>query len=418
MRWRQVLTNAARVRQHLSDRLSRLVAVSLAALVSCVHTYGQCQYEVTSIGPPPCGIFGPPPANGQGLNNVGELVGYLRDCPDPDDVAFLWSPDGGIVELPMPNETPSSQALDVNDQGLAVGWFGVPQFGFLHDGNTAVILDGLPDLYTSEALAINEVGQIVGAWGTFGDFPRAFVWHEGVMTDLTPLFDEPNATALDINVHGDITGSVGDLSFDDRAFVLQDGTVTMLPMVQDWFTSQGRAINNAGMVAMSGKRTLPGTGEVAWRIALWDGGEPTDLGSLPGRFSCCANDIDELGRMVGYCHHPVLGFSAFLWQQDVFYDLNDFIGTSEIHISIAHAINDIGQIAGQGVQGGDGVAVLLTPIYPTGDLDGDCAVGIVDFLNLLAGWGRCADNSECAADLNGDGFVDIDDFTLLLKNWG
>ena len=63
------------------------------------------------------------------------------------------------------------------------------------------------------------------------------------------------------------------------------------------------------------------------------------------------------------------------------------------------------------------LVLQLTPI--TGDLDGDGAVGIVDFLALLAAWGDCpAPPAACPADLDGDGSVGILDFLLLLGNWG
>ncbi len=53
-----------------------------------------------------------------------------------------------------------------------------------------------------------------------------------------------------------------------------------------------------------------------------------------------------------------------------------------------------------------------------GDLDGDCIVGIQDFLGLLAAWGSCpSPPTECPADLDGDGSVGILDFLLLLANW-
>jgi hypothetical protein len=52
-----------------------------------------------------------------------------------------------------------------------------------------------------------------------------------------------------------------------------------------------------------------------------------------------------------------------------------------------------------------------------GDIDGDGAVGIVDFLAVLAAWGTCVDEC-CLEDLDLDGQVGITDFLLLLGNWG
>ena len=66
------------------------------------------------------------------------------------------------------------------------------------------------------------------------------------------------------------------------------------------------------------------------------------------------------------------------------------------------------------------VAWHMPPSAIAGDLDGDCTVGIVDFLALLAAWGPCPDPcpASCAADIDGDCTVGITDFLALLANWG
>jgi hypothetical protein len=61
------------------------------------------------------------------------------------------------------------------------------------------------------------------------------------------------------------------------------------------------------------------------------------------------------------------------------------------------------------------VALAIAEVVPCpADLDGDGAVGIGDFLMLLAVWGA----SGGPADLDGDGTVGIGDFLLLLAAWG
>jgi parallel beta-helix repeat protein len=52
-----------------------------------------------------------------------------------------------------------------------------------------------------------------------------------------------------------------------------------------------------------------------------------------------------------------------------------------------------------------------------GDLDGDGAVGVDDFLLLLAGWGACVADC-CLPDLDLDGDVGVADFLILLAQWG
>jgi len=55
-----------------------------------------------------------------------------------------------------------------------------------------------------------------------------------------------------------------------------------------------------------------------------------------------------------------------------------------------------------------------------GDLDGNGAVGVTDFLSLLAAWGPCPGPCppSCDADLDGDCTVGVTDFLLLLASWG
>ncbi len=146
-----------------------------------------------------------------------------------------------------------------------------------------------------------------------------------------------------------------------------------------------------------------------------------NLGTLPGVELGSAFDINELGQIVGrawgFGGNPNIE-SAFIWQNGVMTDLNDLIpAPAGVHVTVARAINNQGQITGQAdLEFGYVVAFLLTPIdQPLGDLDGDCTVGIIDFLELLSQWGPC---NGCAADLDGDGVVGIIDFLLLLTNWG
>ncbi len=70
-----------------------------------------------------------------------------------------------------------------------------------------------------------------------------------------------------------------------------------------------------------------------------------------------------------------------------------------------------------GYNGGAGTGALTIACSPPcpADIDGDGAVGIVDFLALLAAWGP---NAGHPADLNGDGLVGIVDFLGLLAAWG
>ena len=61
------------------------------------------------------------------------------------------------------------------------------------------------------------------------------------------------------------------------------------------------------------------------------------------------------------------------------------------------------------------IALLLPACPCPADINEDGAVGILDFLDLLAAWGPCF---WCPEDLDDDGVVGITDFLELLANWG
>ena len=57
------------------------------------------------------------------------------------------------------------------------------------------------------------------------------------------------------------------------------------------------------------------------------------------------------------------------------------------------------------------------PVGIPGDLDGDGVVKTTDLLIMLAAWGQCPAEGECAADLDDDGTVGTTDLLTLLANW-
>ena len=144
-----------------------------------------------------------------------------------------------------------------------------------------------------------------------------------------------------------------------------------------------------------------------------------DIDTLPGFDLCGAVDINDYGAVIGNCSQKDNANRApFLWQNGSMWSLNDLV-QSDIVVSVRRvgAINNQGQITGWGLVSPAIVALLLTPIDPpSGDLDIDCRVGIVDLLALLGNWGPCL-SEDCRADLNGDDRVDVLDFWMLILNW-
>ena len=141
----------------------------------------------------------------------------------------------------------------------------------------------------------------------------------------------------------------------------------------------------------------------------------TDIGTLPGFTKSFGIDVNDAGQVVGYCTTP--GPSrAFVWQNGVMSNLNDFI-PSELGLTLIEgmSISNNGQILCQATgQDADYVAVLLTPKGSTlGDFNCDNIVNVDDLLGVISNWGA----SGGPADLNSDKVVNVDDLLIVLTNW-
>ena len=402
--------------------------VALLSVVAVPQAVGQCQYDVTIILPgPDCPPFSTSIGAGT-LNEAGQVVGTTIICVFLAQ-AFFWSPETGVEFLTFPPGTGDSVANDLTESGQIVGWMEPPDTlgrrAYVHDGQQVTDLGTLPGGSFSQALAINEQGYVVGVWGSVqsGKAPpiEAFIWKDGVMTGLGADLGTATSWAVDINESGQVTGLVSESAgtFDGNAYVWEDGAVAVLPQVPGAYMSAGSAINNHGDVTGWAKVINPQTGAIENRGFVWIDGQMTVLEPLPGFVRAAGIDINDSRQVVGVSWSSNAS-QGFIWQNGVQTELNDLIpDEAAVRFDGPAGINNTGQIAGSGLfELQVGVGLLLTPVdLPPGDLDGDCRVGITDFLDLLANWGPCPAEQDCPADLNGDGVVNGFDFMILLVNW-
>ncbi|MEZ6241898.1 MAG: GC-type dockerin domain-anchored protein [Phycisphaerales bacterium] len=158
----------------------------------------------------------------RGMNNTSVLVGHGFFFGDPD-TAMMASPDGrggwDAVEIGAAGFN-LSIATEINDAGTIVGYTnaGGPWNACVFtpsEHDPFVTLGTLPELENSEAYDVNEAGVIVGyAWDD--DFlldPRAWVYVDGEMHDLNELLLGRGAGefaqlffATGINENNDIVG--------------------------------------------------------------------------------------------------------------------------------------------------------------------------------------------------------------------
>ena len=196
---------------------------------------------------------------------------------------------------------------------------------------TITDLGVLPGGSYSIGYAINQSGQVTG-YSTSSSGDRAFLWSNGVMTDLGTL---PYGVSLSygygINDVGQVVGFSG-ASAGDRAFLWSNGSMSNLGKLSGGVSSYGWSVNASGQV------TGYSTSSAGNRAFLWSNGVMSDLGTLPGGSYSYGYGINESGQVTGNSANH-----AFLWSNGVMSDLGTLQGGG---YSIGYAINESGQVTG------------------------------------------------------------------------
>ena len=153
--------------------------------------------------------------------------------------AVLWEKDGSVHDLGGLGGTVNTDllgignvAFGINNRGQVVGVSALPGSTTTHavlwirDRGKPRDLGTLSGDVTSAGLGINDGGDVVGAsidGSVASGNPRAFLWRNGVMTDLNTLV--PASTSLDlltafaINNAGEIAGFGATSAGDIHAFL-------------------------------------------------------------------------------------------------------------------------------------------------------------------------------------------------------
>ena len=362
----------------VADRLKRLVFGLVAGLTLAVPAVpAAADYVITDLGTV-AGTVSHPFA----INNAGQVVGRSYASTGASR-AFLWQGDT-MVDLNSLIPANSGWVLEVataiNQSGHIVGLGTLvgSQRAFLWRDGQVTDLGTLGGTF-SQALGINDVGQVVGCSAIANSAARhAFLWQNGTMTDLNSLIPTDSGWALEcaaaINDAGQIVGS-GRHGFQ-RAFLWQDGQVSDLGTGRHWNgESDARSINNVGQVVGSAIEYIFYDPEQigdpmiieARRAFLWQSGTIGDLGFLGSSWSsgAVASAINDSGHVVGASFD--LGdpstLRAFLWTSvGRLVDLNNLIPPNDgWQLVDAVAINQAGQIVGTGFHNGQARAFLLTP---------------------------------------------------------
>lgn len=212
-----------------------------------------------------CGLTQSGRANS--INTSGQIVGWATRA-DSTQQAVLWQPDGSMIDLgvnPYSNGY-NSAATGINTSGQIVGTKGESggyTRAFLWANGTAAELGTLGTSVSSSAssiaVAINDMGYVVGdsqAWQQWGGAYHAFIWKDGVMTDLGSLSAAYGSNARGINKLNQVVGISQDDLGTDRPFLWQSGVMSDLNSMIDpssgWALSNAISINDQGEIVGSG----------------------------------------------------------------------------------------------------------------------------------------------------------------------
>jgi probable HAF family extracellular repeat protein len=248
------------------------------------------------------GTLGGPDSWGASVNEHGQIAGwaYTNNIPNPvtkvpTEHPFSWE-DHAMQDLGTLGGTLAVVGAlqfgaggSINNRGQIIGTSNLVG-DLIHHPFRWTQADGMQDLGTlggdnAEAWWINDAGEIVGRADIPGPqhYHHAFLWKNGVMTDLGVPEGQNCSTAIDINAKGQIiidtgicggAGGPGVLWEDSVAYDLNN----LIPSNSTFFIGDLNFINDRGEIAATG--VLPNGDQHALLLVPCQEDDKTDCDDL------------------------------------------------------------------------------------------------------------------------------------------
>lgn len=416
------------------DRRADATFMCAGAAIACVApptlALAQCYYEVVgAIAPLQCPQPSLPKPNYlRAGNDCGVWVGYRSKCPRDDDYSWSirWSVENGLETISSPPEVISAVADAVNDMGTVVGRFRAAdhqEWACIWMKEKFIQIPPSPPGQWSGANCINQDG-LVGGYRQVpdpdgsGNLYVAFLWQDGVLTDIEPIWPGPGAVRA-LNDSGQAVGLFGTITTNSRGFRWSDGSCELLDTLPGHKVSEACIVRADGTAfGISGFVPNPKNPYLFmyWPV-VWPAGQTVpELLPIPDGFKGAVPEtMSDRGVMVVHARNPT-GASPpsrrMLFLKGEYFDLADRIIDPPWPSLKPQSISSNGEIATANGQ----TTWILRPVeQPEADLDGDCRVDMDDLLQLLDMWGPCS--VPTLADLDHDGEVDGVDLGDLLGEW-
>jgi probable HAF family extracellular repeat protein len=299
------------------------------------------------------------------INDAGVAVGQAYR----GRVSLALRFDDGVSSVPGTGR--SAYATGINRDGMIVGTLlhkgeHAAQTAFVSIHGMTTQLGALGKIGSqSQANGVNDLGWVVGSAQTWNGDTHAFVYRHGRMQDLGVLgFNFSSANG--VSNTGLIVGASSSQTIDMHAFIYHAGVMTDIGTLgpsMPGVASVAYAVNDTGSVTGFSVVSSSPLDSHAFRWTPEAGME--DLGVLPGGHFSAGQGINSHSTIVGRSSTADSGHAFIVHPGGPMIDLNTQMEPGSgagWELLAAWAINDQGQIVGNGLHDGRLAAFRLTPL--------------------------------------------------------